>query len=358
MTFVGLDLHKHYITMCVLDASGGVLCEVRKMAVSADDLLARLAEFGRPCTVVMEATVYWQWLHDRLEGAGHRVLVSDPRQVKLIWQARSKTDPIDARKLAELARVNLLPTIWIPDADTRRRRQVLHGRAVLVRQRTKLRNTIHGHLTSENLLAPKTDLYGRGGRAWLAIAPLSPTRRELVDRMLRIHDAITREIDLLDDRIKTLSREHPVIPVLDSIPGVALFGALFLVSEIGTIERFKSAHQLAAYAGLVPSTRSSGGKTSHGGVGHANNPWLKWILVEIVQTLKQHPGPVGYQYRRLLKAKGKQKATIAAARKLCCYIYWMWKEGRSYESWLAGRMDLQQTLNSEVRPTQRLGAVA
>src|SRR5439155_3192091 len=85
-----------------------------------------------------------------------------------------------------------------------------------------------------------------------------------------------------------------------------------------------------AYAGLVPTTRSSGGKTTHGPVGHASNRWLKWILVEIVQTLKQAPGPVGDQYRRLLRAKGKPNATTAAARKLCCYnlLYLLDVEGR------------------------------
>src|SRR5439155_7028653 len=95
-----------------------------------------LAALTAPVTVGMEATLYWQWLHDQLEALGHAVRVADARQVKLIWQARSKTDPIDARKLAELLRVNLFPTVWIPDADTRRRRQLLHGRAFLVRQRT------------------------------------------------------------------------------------------------------------------------------------------------------------------------------------------------------------------------------
>lgn len=87
----------------------------------------------------------------------------------------------------------------------------------------------------------------------------------------------------------------------------------------------------------------------------ASNRWLKWILVEIVQTLKQSPGPVGDQYRRLLRAKGKPKATTAAARKLCCYIYWMWKEGRSYQEWLSTR---GAEGRSEVRPVQRMGAVA
>jgi len=355
MTFVGLDLHKRYITACALDAGGAILGEVRRMPVSLEAMGDFLAALAAPVTVGMEATLCWQWLHDKLESAGYAVRVADARQVKLIWQARSKTDPIDARKLAELVRVNLFPAIWIPDPDTRRRRQLLHGRAFLVRQRTQIRNRIHGRLTSENLLFPRSDLYGRAGRAWLATIPLSPTFRDQVDRLLRLHDALTTEIRELDEEVKRLRRDHPAIERLHTIPGVGLFGALFLVAEIGAIERFGSSHQLAAYAGLVPSTRSSGGKTTHGGVGFASNRWLKWILVEIVQTLKQAPGPVGDQYRRLLRAKGKPKATTAAARKLCCYIYWMWKDGVGYEEWLARRGN---KVWSEVRPGQRMGMVA
>ncbi len=102
MTFVGLDLHKRYITACALDAGGAILGEVRRMPISLEALVYFLAAFAAPVTVGKEATLYWQWLHDRLESAGYAVRVADARQVKLIWQARSKTDPIDARKLAEL----------------------------------------------------------------------------------------------------------------------------------------------------------------------------------------------------------------------------------------------------------------
>jgi transposase len=230
----------------------------------------------------------------------------------------------------------------------------LHARGFLVRQRSRIKNRIHGRLTAENLLCPRSDLYGRAGRAWLATVALSPMLRGQVERLLRVHDALTQEIHEMDEQVKRLRRDHPMIERLHTIPGVGLFGALLLVAEIGTIDRFGSAHQLAAYAGLVPSTRSSGGKTTHGGVGHASNRWLKWALVEIVQTLKQAPGPVGDQYRRLLRAKGKPKATTAAARKLCCYIYWMWTHGLGYEEWLEQRGNARW---SEVRPVQRMGAV-
>jgi len=148
MIYVGLDLHKRYITACVLDALGLVLAEERRLLPELATLLLWLGRLTGPVTIVLEATLYWAWLERHLTAHGYTVLVAHPYQVKLIWQARTKTDPIDARKLAELARVNLLPAIWIPDPATRAQRQLLRGRAFLVRQRTVLKNRIHAYLTA------------------------------------------------------------------------------------------------------------------------------------------------------------------------------------------------------------------
>jgi transposase len=338
MTFVGLDLHKRYITACALDAGGAVLAEAKRLPASLDALGAFLAALPAPVTVAMEATLYWAWLTERLEAAGFTVQVAHAYQAKLIWQARSKTDPIDARKLAELLRTNLLPTIWVADAATRARRQLLHE-----------------VLTAENQVCSTTDLYGKAGRTWLTSVALSPALREQVDVLLRLVDSLSQEIHALDQLVKRAARGNVVATQLQSLPGVGPFGALMLEAEIGPIARFRSSHELAAYAGLVPSTHSSGGRTTHGGVGPAGNRWLKWILIEIVQTLKLAPGPVGAYYQRLLRAKGKAKATVAAARKLCCYLYWMLKEGWSYAEWLRQH---DGSPSSEVRPVQRMGAVA
>jgi len=202
---------------------------------------------------------------------------------------------------------------------------------------------------------PRSDLYGKAGRAWLEAVALSPVLAAETQRLLHLHDVLTKEIGRLDDQVKRAARSDPAAPRLATIPGVGVFGALFLHAEIGPIDRFRSSHQLAAYAGLVPTTRSSGGKTTHGPLAKMSHHWLKWILVEIVQTLKLAPGPVGAYYRHLLRAKGKPKATSAAARKLCCYLYWMLKEEWTYSEWLQQH---QQVRRPEVRPTQRLGAMA
>ena len=355
MTFVGLDLHKRYITACALDDRGTIVSEIRQLATAMASVLDWLAAVPAPVTVAMEATLYWEWLVARLQGAGHTALVADAYQVKLIWRTRSKTDTIDARKLAELLRSNLLPTIWVPDLETRRRRQLLRGRAFLVRERTRIKNRIHGHLTAENHCFAGSDLYGRAGRAWLAAVPLSPVLAAETQRLVHLHDVLTEEIAQLDAHIRRAVQQDPIARRLATIPGVGAFGAAFLHAEIGPIDRFHSSHQLAAYAGLVPTTRSSGGKTTHGPLAPMSNHWLKWILVEIVQTLKLAPGPVGAYYRHLLRAKGKPKATTAAARKLCVYLYWMLHEEWTYAQWLDQH---QASRRSEVRPTLRLGTMA
>ena len=355
MTFVGFDLHKRSITACALDDAGAILAEIRQLSTSLETVLAWLGALPGPVTVGMEATLYWEWLATKLAKADHVVRVAHAFHVKLIWQARAKTDPIDARKLAELLRVHLFPSIWLPDTTTRERRQLLRGRAFLVRERTRLKNRIHGHLMAENLVAPGADLYGKGGRAWLVAAPLSTVLRAQTQRLLTLHDALTVEIEGLDADVKKAANGNPVVQQLTTMPGVGVFSALFLQAEIGAITRFHSSHALAAYAGLVPTTRSSGGKTAHGGLGKASNRWLKWILVEIVVTLKLAPGPVGTYYRHLLRAKGKPKAQAAAARKLCCYLYWMMKQGWTYDEWLQQHVNSQR---SEVRPVQRMGQMA
>jgi transposase len=157
-----LDLPKRYITACAVDDDGGVVAEHRRLPADAPTLVEWLSALGGPVTVAMEATLYWAWLHDQLGAAGIAAVAAHPYQVKLIGQARCKTDPIDARKLADLLRVHLLPTVWVPDADVRARRKLLRGRAYLVRLRTSVKNRIHGHLTAENCRTTVTDLYGRG----------------------------------------------------------------------------------------------------------------------------------------------------------------------------------------------------
>ncbi len=268
--------------------------------------------------MALEATLYWHWLERQLTALGVTVLVAHPYQVKLIWQARTKTDPIDARKLAELARVHLLPAIWIPDLATRALRQLLRGRVFLVRQRTVMRNRIHAYLTAENLRCPALDLYTRAGQAWLATVELPAVVRRQVDLVLEIHALLTSQIQQLDRHIRATVKRDATAQRLQTIPGVGPFGALLLQAEIGPISRFGSAQELAAYAGLVPSTRSSGARRSTGpsaagtpgSSGSSSRPCRRssWRPALWARTIRSCCAPRGSP-RRLSRRRGSSART-------------------------------------------------
>ena len=93
MTFVGFDLHKRYITACAMDASGAIIAEIRQLSTALEAVLTWLGALPGPVTVGMEATLYWEWLATRLAKPGHTVQVAHAFHVKLIWQARAKTEP-------------------------------------------------------------------------------------------------------------------------------------------------------------------------------------------------------------------------------------------------------------------------
>ena len=333
MDYTGLDLHKRYLTRCVLDHSSQGVREQRKLPPTLEAVTAPLAGLEGPGTVVLEATWQWAWFHDRLTALGHRVLVAHPQQLQLISQARCKTDPIDARKLAELGRVTLVPAIGVPALATRERRLRRRARARLVRWRTRLKHRRHAVLVGEHLRAPGTDLFSVGGRVWLGAVPRPAAVRAESEVTLGRIAALDDQGAAYDPLVRPGARELPEARLRQSVPGSGPFGATLILAELGTVPRFRGSEPMAAYAGLVPSTRSAGGKTAHGGVGPAGKGWLKWIRIEAVQPVTQRPGPVQAHYERLRRAKGKPKATVAAARQLCPYLYGMLREGWSYDAW-------------------------
>ena len=134
------------------------------------------------------------------EHAG-RVTVSNPMRTRAIASAKVKTDKIDAKVLAQLGAADFLPEVWAPDEATRALRRRIAHRSSLVRQRTRLRNQIHAVLARNLIDAPFTDVFGQGGRRWLAEVELPAHEREQVDSNLRLHDALDVEVELVERQL-------------------------------------------------------------------------------------------------------------------------------------------------------------
>ena len=106
-----------------------------------------------------------------------------------------------------------------------------------------------------------------------------------------------------------------------TIPGVGYYTALLVEAEVGDVGRFRSGEHLCSYAGIVPSTYSSGGVTRHGRITREGSRWLRWAMVEAALTHLKYDTSITRCYHRIAEKRGRQVAVVAADRKLllCCY---------------------------------------
>lgn len=330
---IGVDYHKSYSHIVVQD-SGGKILRSGKVRNDRQAVTSFLESYSDNAHAVMEATRNWTVMYDWLDDICDNVVLAHPLKVKAIADAKIKTDKIDATVLAHLLRADLVPEAWAPSEAARDLRLALRERIFYVRLRTMVKNrvvTIFDRYPEETAKLRKvTDLFGRTGRAQLAEVRVSALDRIQIDRSLAFIDDINRRMREAEKTIRALSKENTNVKRLQTIPGIGEFFARLIAAEIDDISRFRSPKKLASYAGLVPSTYSSGGKTFHGRITGRGNKWLRWAFVEAVVPAITHDPELRQHYDRL-KPAGANKAKVAVARRLLTIAFQVLRQGRSYE---------------------------
>jgi len=163
--YLGIDLHNTKTYDVLIDKAGAVIDERQ---ISNDETSKYLEEVvPRETYAVLEATRNWPFMYDLLSAHVERVELAHPKELKAISSAAVKTDRIDARVLAQLARMNYLPIAYAAPPETRDLRLYVRHREILVQERSQSKNRIHAVLAGYNLRAPVTDLFGKAGREWL-----------------------------------------------------------------------------------------------------------------------------------------------------------------------------------------------
>src|SRR5919197_2637033 len=166
MLYVGLDLSRKRLDFHLLDGEGTTVERgaTRPDADRLDHLGERVARRGAPIRAAIESMNGARFVHDRLELAGWRVEIADALKVKGLAPLACKTDRIDAWVLAELARRELVPAIWLPDPLVRAERERARWRLHLVRHRCSRKRRVHAVLLTHGKPCPVSDLFGVRGR--------------------------------------------------------------------------------------------------------------------------------------------------------------------------------------------------
>lgn len=328
--YVGLDVHKHFIEVCILDRSGKAVFRGRAECRREELECFAKEKLKRSDRVALEATTNTWPVVDILRPFVAEIVVGNPLKTKAIAEAKVKTDKVDAEVLAQLLRCDYLPSVWQPDEPTQRLRGWITHRAALMTQRSRLKNHIQSQLGRLLIYPPCKVLWTKTGLAWLKTVELPPDERLMLESELRQLAAIDRERALLDERLASLAEHEPRAKLLMTIPGVSFIVGLGIIAALGDVRRFEDGAHAAAYLGLVPSTRQSANHCYHGHITKVGNRQARGLLTQAAQHASRHPGPLGAFFRRLTKRKNRSVAITAVARKLVTIAYLMLKNNEPY----------------------------
>ena len=280
MRVIGLDIHRVFAEAVML--ADGTIRRLGRIGMTREHLEAFARRLTHDDHVVVEATGNATAVAEVIGPHVGRVVIANPRQVRLIAEARIKTDVIDATVLARLYASGFLPEVWVPDQLTLALRRQVTRRNQIVRQRARLKTIIqsilHAHLVPP---CPHADLLGPKGRAWLLGQTLPPDEQDAVVRHLREHDRLSEDLRVVEREIARDALADADTKRLMTVPGIDMVVATGLLAAIGPIERFSGPDKLVAYLGLNPSVHQSGeGRPRHGRITKQGRTHARTMLVE------------------------------------------------------------------------------
>jgi transposase len=272
---------------------------------------------------------------DVLEDMGIETVVAHPKDVKAIAKAKVKTDERDSYKLAHLLRTNYIPEVHKRSQENRSSQRVLRQRAFYVGKQTSVKNRLRALLAQQGEeirgeVARVENVFTAKGMKVLTGLALPEREAKMVGALLRTCRHLQDRISETNVLVGELYEKMPSARLIQSVPGFGVFLSVLVAVEIEDIRRFEDVSKLHAYAGVIPSTHSSGERSYHGKIIKAGNRWLRWAVVEAVWPALRADFDLKCYYERMKRRKGANSAKVATARRLLTIIYRMLKENRPY----------------------------
>ena len=329
MLYVGLDVHKEFCQASILNEKGFEEDNLR-FPTTHRGLESFLDRF-EDASFVLESTGVWEFVYEIIEEKGFPVKLAHPLKVRAIAEASVKTDKVDARTLAKLLRLDMVPESYIPPKEIRDLRRLTRLRSYLTQTNTGLKNRTHAELLTRGIHRPD-DLvkpFTQKSNDWMRSLDIPG-----VDVQLNMIEAVQGQISLVNEMIRREYDQREEVRNLTSISGIGIYSALVIFAEIGDVRRFPDPEHLCSYAGLTPTVSQSASSVHYGGISKEGSKQLRWILTEVVHSHHRFEPSSNLSrfYDKIARKRGKQKAAMAAARKLLHIIYWMMLTGETYHS--------------------------
>jgi transposase len=327
MEHVAIDLGGRESQVCVRDAAATIVAERRCRNSDLFEFLAKRP----PSRVVLETCAEAFAVADEALKYGHQVRVVPATLVRSLGVgARGiKTDRRDAQVLSEVSCRIDLPSVHIPTKVSRERKALCTMREALTRSRTLLINSVRGWMRQHGLRV------GRGSTASFVerVRVAVPSRTGYLERQLQMITMLNEQMRLADRELALTARQDPVCRRLMTVPGIGPVTAVRFVAGLDDIQRFRSAHHVASYIGLVPGERSSSDRERRTGITKAGSAAMRRVLIMAAWCARRarRKDPMHQWVDEVERRRGKFVAICALARKLAGIMYAIWRDGTVYD---------------------------
>src|SRR5438034_2516530 len=341
--YIGMDVHQATISVAVLDSRGKLIMECI-LETKAATILEFVQGLRGSLSVTFEEGTSAAWLHDLLKPHVSHLVVCDPRKNALLKDG-SKSDRIDARKLAELLRGNQLHAVYHGEHGVRALKELGRSYLTLTQDVTRVMNRIKALYRSWAIPCSGASVYAARPRAeWLAKIA-EPGGRVRAQRLYQQLDLL--QPVRLEARREFLaeSHKHSAVKLLRQIPSIGPIRSALLVALLQTPHRFRTKRQLWAYSGFAVEVHDSGeyrwvrGKLQRNreritvrGLNDNHNQDVKNLFKSAAISASTRPGPLhDFYVARIESGMRPTMARLTLARKIAAITLTMWKKGVSFD---------------------------
>ena len=329
---IGIDVHKRLVNITEMEEDGTVRdnYEIENSEESWNAFTERYIS-TKP-EIALEQSTSGKYVARLLRDKGFSVHIADPVKLALIYNSPKKSDREDSYKLAKLLRLGELPEVHLPSEYTDDLKSLVRYRKSLGEEVTMIKNRIHALLTMHGISIDATDIFGRKG--FREIEESFPKLKEnekivMEDMLKRLSDLFDRENEM-ENKIALAVKDDNRVKLLMTIPGINVYSAAVIISEIDDISRFKSKENLASYSGLVPRQDQSGDRDIRGHISKRGPSMLRFVLSTASHTAIKRSKRLRSKYLSIVRRVGRNRAIVAIARILAELIFTMLKNNKEF----------------------------
>ena len=339
MLYVGVDLHRKQLTVCIRNETGDITLR-RQVSTRPRKVRQFLDDFQEDYCVLVEVCGFEDWFVKllRAEPRCHEVVSTHPDS-----RSKKKTDRRDANGLSELLWLNRgrldkdeklqgIRRVYQPTDEEQQDRRITSVRLRLARQRTRTLNQIHYLLRRHNLEwdRPTKTFQTKAVRQWLKRLPLDNIERLELDQLLQQWELLDKHLQEVEEQIDARFLQSEAAQLLATIPGVGCYMALAIACRIGDIGRFPHGRSLANYLGLTPGSRSSGETERLGSITKEGSRHVRFLLGQLVLHLLRRDARMRAWYQRIKKRRGSKIARVAVMRRGAVIMWHMLTKKEPY----------------------------